>query len=56
VSLSGTRAFSGPFVPARMTGEYGEVGGMRTGRRNRSTRREPAPVPLRPLNIPPDLT
>jgi hypothetical protein len=30
-----------------MIGEYGEFGGMTIGRRNRSTRRKAAPVPLR---------
>jgi hypothetical protein len=32
------------------------VGGMRIGRGNRSTRRKPAPAPLRPRQIPYDLT
>jgi hypothetical protein len=36
--------------------DYGAVGGMRIGGGNRSTRREPAPVPLRPPQIPHDLT
>jgi hypothetical protein len=36
--------------------EYGAVGGMRIRRRNRSTRRKPAPVPLCPPQIPHDLT
>jgi hypothetical protein len=36
--------------------ECGAVGGMRTGRANRSTRRKPAPVPLCPPQIPHDLT
>jgi hypothetical protein len=34
----------------------GAIGGMRIGRRNRSTRRKPAPVPLCPPQIPHDLT
>jgi hypothetical protein len=33
-----------------------EFGGMMIGRRNRSTRRKPAPVPLCPLQMPHDLT
>jgi hypothetical protein len=36
--------------------ELGVFGGMRIGRGNRSTRRKPAPVPLRPPQIPNDLT
>jgi hypothetical protein len=36
--------------------ECGAVGGVRIGRGNRSTRRKPAPVPLRPPEIPHDLT
>jgi hypothetical protein len=36
--------------------EYGAVGGMRIGRGNRSTRRKPAPAPLRPPQIQHDLT
>jgi hypothetical protein len=36
--------------------ECGAVGGMRIGRRNRNTRRKPAPVPLDPPQIPHDLT
>jgi hypothetical protein len=36
--------------------ECGAVGGMRLGRRNRSTRRKPAPVPHCPPQIPHDLT
>jgi hypothetical protein len=39
-----------------MINEYGAVDGMRIGKRNRSTRRTPAPVPLCPLQIPHDLT
>jgi hypothetical protein len=35
--------------------ERGAVGGMRIGRRNRSTRRKLAPVPLCPPQIPHDL-
>jgi hypothetical protein len=36
--------------------ECGAVGGMRTGRGNRSTRRKPAPVPLCPPQVPHILT
>jgi hypothetical protein len=36
--------------------DYGAVGGMRIGKGNRSTRRKPAPLPLRPPQIPHDLT
>jgi hypothetical protein len=36
--------------------EYEAVGGMRIGRGNRSTRRNPAPVPLCPPQSPHDLT
>jgi hypothetical protein len=36
--------------------DCGAVGGMRTGRGNRSIRRKPAPVPLCPPQIPHDLT
>jgi hypothetical protein len=33
-------------------GDCGEIGGMKIGRGNRSTRRKPAPVPLCPLQTP----
>jgi hypothetical protein len=47
----GTVAANRPIVPA--PGDYdGEIGGMMTGRGNRSTRRKPAPVPLCPPQIP----
>jgi hypothetical protein len=36
--------------------DCGVIGGMRINRRNRSTRRKPAPVPLCPPQIPHDLT
>jgi hypothetical protein len=36
--------------------DCGAVDGMRIGRENRSTRRQPAPVPLCPPQIPHDLT
>jgi hypothetical protein len=35
--------------------EYGEVGGIRIGRGNRSTWRKPAPVPHCPPQIPYDM-
>jgi hypothetical protein len=44
-----------PIVPSP-DDEYGAFGGMRTGRRNRSTRKKSAPVPLCPPQIPHDLT
>jgi hypothetical protein len=37
-------------------GECGAVGGMRIGRENRSSQRQPAPVSLCPPQIPHDLT
>jgi hypothetical protein len=44
------------YQPRTIDDECGAVGGMRTGRGNRSTRRKPAPVPLCPPQIPHDLT
>jgi hypothetical protein len=35
-------------------GDCGEIGGMKIGRGNRSTRRKPAPAPLCPSQIPHD--
>jgi hypothetical protein len=35
---------------------YGAFGGMRIGRGNRSTHKNPVPVPIRPPQIPHDLT
>jgi hypothetical protein len=35
-------------------GDCGEIGGIKTGRENRSTRRKPAPAPLCPPQIPHD--
>jgi hypothetical protein len=52
-TLVGLRLHS---VDNRMINECGAVGGMRIGRGNRSTRRKPAPIPLRPPQIPHDLT
>jgi hypothetical protein len=37
-------------------GDCGAIGGMKIGRRNRSTRRKPVPVPLCPPQIQHDLT
>jgi hypothetical protein len=37
-------------------GDCGEIGGMKIGRGNRSTRRKPAPAPLCPPQIPHDWT
>jgi hypothetical protein len=39
-----------------MINEYGAVGGMINGTRNRSTWKKPVPVPLFPPQIPHDLT
>jgi hypothetical protein len=52
LSPLGTSATSWPIVPAPAVA----VGGMRIGRGNRSTRREPAPTPPCPPQIPHDLT
>jgi hypothetical protein len=58
LSPLGTSATVWLIEPARMVDddECGELGGMRIGRGNRSTRRKPAPVPLCPPQIPHDLT
>jgi hypothetical protein len=45
-----------PVVPAPGDCENGEVGGMKIGRGNRSTRRKPVPVSLCPPQIPLDQT
>jgi hypothetical protein len=37
-------------------GDCGEIGGMKIGRGNRSTRRKPAPAPVCPPHIPHDWT
>jgi hypothetical protein len=50
------RPLFGLLYQPRMGFEYREVGGMRIGRGNQSTRRKPAPVPLCPPQIPHDLT
>jgi hypothetical protein len=65
IILSGVRL--GPLGTAATTGllyqpqiiddgDCGAIGGMRTSRRNRSTRRKPAPVPVFPPQIPHNLT
>jgi hypothetical protein len=51
----GTPATNCPIVLFRMMDEYGTFGGMKIGRGNRRARRKPAPVPLRPQQIPHDL-
>jgi hypothetical protein len=57
LSPLGTSVTIWPIVPAPDDDdECGAVGGMRTGRGNRSTQRRPAPVPLRTPQIPHDLT
>jgi hypothetical protein len=45
-----------PIVPAPGDYDDGEFGGMKLGRGNRSTRRQPAPAPLCPPQIPLDQT
>jgi hypothetical protein len=52
----GTSATEWPIVPALIDYDDGEFGGMKIGRRNRSTRRKPAPAPLCPPQIPLDQT
>jgi hypothetical protein len=53
----GTEATTaGLFYQPRMIGDgdCGEIGGIKIGRGNRSTRRKPAPAPLCPPQIPHD--
>jgi hypothetical protein len=52
----GTAATPGLLYQPRMIGEVdcGEIGGMKIGRENRSTRRKPAPASLWPPQIPHD--
>jgi hypothetical protein len=52
----GMSATQWPIVPAPGDYDDGAFGGMKTGRGNRSTRRKPAPAPLRPPQIPLDHT
>jgi hypothetical protein len=56
VGLWVLRPISGLLYQPRMIGEgdCGEIGGMKTSRGNRSTRRKPAPGPLYPPQIPHD--
>jgi hypothetical protein len=49
---SARRPLIGLFQPAPGDYDGGECGGMKIGRGNRSTRREPAPAPLCPPQIP----
>jgi hypothetical protein len=58
LSPLGTAATTGLLYQPQVIGDgdCGAVGGMRIGRGNRSTRRNPAPVPLRAPQIPHDLT
>jgi hypothetical protein len=48
----GIAATNRPIVPSPGDYDDGEIGGMMIGRRNRSTRRKPTPVPLCPPQIP----
>jgi hypothetical protein len=48
----GTEATNRPIMPAPGDCDDGEIGGMMTGRGNRSTLRKPAPVPLCPPQTP----
>jgi hypothetical protein len=52
----GTAAITGLLYQPQMIddGDWGEIGGMKIGRRNRSTRRKPAPASLCPPQIPHD--
>jgi hypothetical protein len=52
----GTAAATGLLYQPRMIGDgdCGEIGGMKIGRGNRSTRRKPSPAPLCPQQIPRD--
>jgi hypothetical protein len=56
LSPLGTAASTGLLYLPQMIddGDCGAVGGMKIGRRNRSTRRKPAPAPLCPPQIPHD--
>jgi hypothetical protein len=54
----GTAATTGLLYQPQMIddGDCGEIGGMKIGRGNRSSRRKPAPAPLCPPQIPHDQT
>jgi hypothetical protein len=54
VELFGTAATTGLLHQPQMIGDGGEIGGMKIGRGNRSTRRKPAPALLYPPQIPHD--
>jgi hypothetical protein len=58
LSPLGTAATTGLLYQPQMIGDgdCGEIGGMKIGRENRSTRRKPALAPLCPLQIPHDQT
>jgi hypothetical protein len=58
LSPLGTAATTGLLYQPQMIddGDCGEIGGMKTGRGNRSTRRKPAPAPLCLPQIPHDQT
>jgi hypothetical protein len=59
LSPLGTAATSGLLYKPQMIDEgdfFWAIGGMKIGRRNRSTRRKPAPAPLCPPQIPQDQT
>jgi hypothetical protein len=58
LSPLGTAATTGLLYQPQMIddGDCGAIGGMKIGRGNLSTRRTPAPVPLRPPQIPHDVT
>jgi hypothetical protein len=58
LSPLGTAATSGLLYKPQMIddGDYGEIGGMKIGRGNRSTRRKPDPAPFCPPQTPHDQT
>jgi hypothetical protein len=58
LSPPGTAATTGLLYQSQTIddGDYGEIGGMKNGRRNRSTRRKPAPEPHCSPQIPHDQT
>jgi hypothetical protein len=58
LSPLGTTATTGLLYRPQMidNGDCGAIGGMKIGRRNRSTWRKPAPVPLCSPQIPHDQT
>jgi hypothetical protein len=58
LSPLGTAATTGLLYQPQLIddGDCGEIGGIKTDRGNRSTRRKPAPAPLCPPQIPHDQT